>query len=167
MTVELPGAVIVPRRNINNEGSLNPIGEDPLNPAVQVAYIVSGAQRELFNLANKNSLLGHEHPDDEGPHLTAVVCHGGHNTVCESLAHGVPLVVAPIKHDQPIVAEQVARAGAGIRVSFHRARPESLREALLSVIDDPSYRAAAERVRASFAAAGGATAAASRLAALA
>ena len=31
------------------------------------------------------------------PHLDAVVCHAGHNTVCEALAHGVPLVVAPIR----------------------------------------------------------------------
>src|SRR5262249_30040793 len=40
-------------------------------------------------------------------HVDAVVCHGGHNTTCEALAHGLPLVVAPIKDDQPIVADQV------------------------------------------------------------
>lgn len=47
------------------------------------------------------------------PHLDAVVCHAGHNTVCEALAYGLPLVVAPIRDDQPIVARQVAAAGAG------------------------------------------------------
>ncbi|MDX6315324.1 MAG: hypothetical protein QOF44_4788, partial [Streptomyces sp.] len=36
----------------------------------------------------------------------AVVCHAGHNTVCEALWHGVPLVVAPIRDDQPVVAGQ-------------------------------------------------------------
>lgn len=101
------------------------------------------------------------------PHLDAVVCHGGMNTACESLAHGVPLVVAPIKNDQPIIAEQVARSGAGIRVSFHRTRPAALRAAVRAVTDDPSYRDAAGRIQASFAAAGGAAAAAKRLAELA
>ncbi len=42
-------------------------------------------------------------------------------------------------------------------------RPEPLREDLLAVLDDPSYRAAARRVGESFAAAGGAPAAADQL----
>jgi zeaxanthin glucosyltransferase len=101
------------------------------------------------------------------PHVDAVLCHAGQNTVGEALAHGVPLVVAPIKNDQPIVADQVARAGAAIRVRFHRVRPIELREAVTAVLDDPAYRQAASRVRDSFTAAGGAPAAAGHLAALA
>ena len=97
------------------------------------------------------------------PRLDAVISHGGMNTVCETLAHGVPLVLAPIRHDQPVVASQVVRAGAGIRVPFSRVRPSQLREALVRILDDPSYRRAAGRIRDSFAAAGGAAAAAARL----
>ena len=63
------------------------------------------------------------------PKLDAVLTHGGLNTACEALSHGVPLVVAPIKSDQPINANQVAAAGAGVRVKFHRAPPEQLRAA--------------------------------------
>ena len=97
------------------------------------------------------------------PRLDAVISHGGMNTVSETLAHGLPLVIAPIRHDQPVVAAQVARAGAAIRVPFSRVRPAQLREALVTILDDPSYRRAAERIRDSFAAAGGAPAAAARL----
>ncbi|WUH92891.1 glycosyltransferase [Streptomyces sp. NBC_00433] len=97
------------------------------------------------------------------PQLDAVVSHGGLNTVCEALAHGVPLVVAPIKGDQPINAARVAAVGAGRRVRFASVRPKTLREELLAVLDDPAYRAAAHRVRDSFAAAGGAAAAARHL----
>lgn len=100
------------------------------------------------------------------PHTTAVVTHGGHNTVCEALAHGLPLVVAPIRDDQPIIAGQVAAAGAGVRVKFGRVRADGLRAALDTVIGDPAYRRAAARVQESFAAAGGARAAADRLEAL-
>jgi zeaxanthin glucosyltransferase len=97
------------------------------------------------------------------PQLDAVISHGGMNTVTETLAHGLPLVLAPIRHDQPVVAAQVAAAGAGLRVSFNRVRPAQLREALVNVLDDPSYRGAAGRIRDSFAAAGGAPAAAVHL----
>jgi UDP:flavonoid glycosyltransferase YjiC (YdhE family) len=101
------------------------------------------------------------------PHVDAVVCHAGHNTTCEALANGLPLVVAPIKDDQPIVADQVVAAGAGVRVKFGRVGADELYSAVRRVLDEPSFRDAAERVRVSFATAGGAAAAAIALEALA
>lgn len=101
------------------------------------------------------------------PHMHAVVCHAGHNTVCESLANGLPLVVLPIKDDQPVVAQQVAGAGAGIRLKFGRVHAAELRAAVLRVLDEPSFREAAVRIGASFAAAGGAERAAELLEGLA
>ncbi|HEY2550147.1 MAG TPA: glycosyltransferase [Streptosporangiaceae bacterium] len=97
------------------------------------------------------------------PWLDAVISHGGMNTVSEALVHSLPLVLAPIRHDQPVVAAQVVRAGAGIRVPFSRVSPGQLREALLRALDDPRYRRAAEQAGGSLAAAGGAPAAAARL----
>ena len=94
------------------------------------------------------------------PHMAAVISHGGHNTVCEALAHGLPLVLTPIRDDQPIIAEQVASAGAGIRLRFARLTAAELHGAIRAVLDDPSYRQAACRVQESFIAAGGARTAA-------
>jgi zeaxanthin glucosyltransferase len=101
------------------------------------------------------------------PRLDAVVCHGGMGTVTESLAHGVPLVVAPIRADQPAVARQVVQAGAGVEVSYFQAGPAELAGALRTVLTEPGYRAAARRVAGSFAAAGGTATAVQRLAELA
>jgi len=101
------------------------------------------------------------------PRLDAVVCHAGLNTVTEALAHAVPLVLAPVTSDQPITAAQAAAAGAGVRVRFDGTSPERLREAVLAVLDDPAYRAAAARLQKAFRAAGGARAAADHLEALA
>jgi len=97
------------------------------------------------------------------PHLSAVVCHAGHNTVCESLLHGLPLVVAPIRDDQTTVAQQVLDAGAGIRLRFSRADAGQIGEAVDTVLADPGYAAAARRIGDSFRAAGGAQAAATHL----
>ena len=99
-------------------------------------------------------------------HVDVVVGHGGHNTVCEALAAGVPLVLAPLRDDQPFVADQVVRAGAGERVKFGRITAPVLRRVVTDVLTEPGYRAAAARLRASFAAAGGAEAASDRLEAL-
>lgn len=97
------------------------------------------------------------------PRLSAVVTHGGHNTVCETLAHGLPMVVAPIRDDQPVIAKQVAGVGAGIRVRFGRTQTAELQSAISAVLSDGAYRAAAREVQMSFAAAGGAAHAAERL----
>ncbi|QQM39105.1 glycosyltransferase [Streptomyces liliifuscus] len=95
--------------------------------------------------------------------VDAVVCHAGHNTVCEALWHGIPLVVAPIRDDQPVVAGQVVDAGAGIRVRFGRVTAPKLGAAIDAVLHEPGYRAATERIRTAFRAAGGARAAATHL----
>jgi MGT family glycosyltransferase len=94
---------------------------------------------------------------------SAVVCHGGHNTVCETLAAGLPLVLAAVRDDQPIIADQVERAGAGVRIRFARATVPMLHAAVEAVLHQPDHRKAAERVQASFATAGGPPAAANRL----
>lgn len=75
--------------------------------------------------------------------VQAVLCHSGMNTVCEALAHGVPLVVAPIRHDQPITAARVAALGAGVELDFAAASPQDIAEALLAVLERPEPRVAA------------------------
>jgi len=94
---------------------------------------------------------------------SAVVTHGGMNTVNECLVQGVPMVLAPIRDDQPIIAARVAAVGAGIQVRFGRVQAAEMAVALRSVLGDPVYRAAARRIGDSFALAGGAAAAADHL----
>ncbi len=101
------------------------------------------------------------------PHVDAVVCHAGQNTVSEALAHGLPLVVLPIKDDQPVVASQVTRAGVGLRLPFARPRPAALRDAVSRVLGQSEFRDAAQKIRQSFERAGGPARAAELLSALA
>ncbi|MGW0903242.1 glycosyltransferase [Streptomyces sp. NPDC002853] len=96
-------------------------------------------------------------------HADAVVCHAGHRTVTEALWHGVPLVVAPVRHDQPGIAAQVTAVGAGVRVRFGRTDAKAVGSAMDAVLGQPHYTAGARRVSHSFRAAGGAPTAAAHL----
>jgi MGT family glycosyltransferase len=92
--------------------------------------------------------------------VDAVVCHGGFNTVSEALAHGLPLVLAPIADDQMLNAHSVVSAGAGVRVRYGRVDAAGLRQAVTAILEEPRYREAAGRLARSFESAGGAATAA-------
>jgi MGT family glycosyltransferase len=93
------------------------------------------------------------------PYLDAVVCHGGHNTVCESLTNGLPLVVIPIAYDQSHVASRVVKTGAGLRLNFNRFKAIHLKEAVQEILENPSFKNAAALLKSSFTTAGGTAAA--------
>lgn len=82
---------------------------------------------------------------------TAVMTHGGSNTVNEALAMGLPLAVAPAGADQPEAAQRVVEAGVGLRLKLRTVTPGELREAIRRLIEDPSLRANAERIARDFA----------------
>jgi MGT family glycosyltransferase len=122
------------------------------------------APEEIAGTAPDNFIVRRRVPQLQlMPRVAAVVCHSGHNTVCEALAHGVPLVVAPIKDDQPVIAEQVVNAGAAIRVRFGRVGSDELRTAVMRLLHEDVFRAAAATIQASFRRAGGAARAADLL----
>ncbi|NQX40048.1 glycosyltransferase, MGT family [Pedobacter steynii] len=89
------------------------------------------------------------------PHLDAVVCHGGHNTVCETLTHGLPMVVVPIAYDQSHVAGRVVRVGAGLRLNFNRFKAKHLKEAVAEILGNACFKNAAIEISASFSRVGG------------
>jgi UDP:flavonoid glycosyltransferase YjiC (YdhE family) len=93
----------------------------------------------------------------------AVVTHGDHATVGRGLGHGVPLVVVPLHEEQPVVAQQVVDAGAGVRVRHGGLDVGRLRRAVTSALFDPGLRAGAAKVRDALARAGGPRRAADRI----
>jgi zeaxanthin glucosyltransferase len=90
----------------------------------------------------------------------ALITHGGANSVMEALAHRVPLLVSPICNDQPHNARFVERASAGFSLDLSEASPGEVRARLATLCAEGPERAAAARIAASYAEAGGARAAA-------
>lgn len=86
---------------------------------------------------------------------SAFVCHGGMNSVSESLYYGVPLVVVPQMGEQDIVGRRVEALGAGLRLSRDDVTAERLRDATRRVLSEPRFRQGAALVQRSFREAGG------------
>lgn len=126
--------------------------------------VVVVSDPSLFDLWPENFIVQRMVPQLELlPHLDAVVCHGGHNTVCETLMNGLPMVVIPIAYDQSHVAGRVVRVGAGLRLNFNRFKARHLQETVQQILQDAAFKTAAEEIKASFIAAGGTEAAATLL----
>ncbi|MBS2015553.1 MAG: glycosyltransferase family 1 protein [Deltaproteobacteria bacterium] len=89
-------------------------------------------------------------------HASAIVTHGGANSVHEALAHGVPLVVSPICNDQPHNAARVLAAGCGRVVDLATAPPGDVVAALRDLVrEEAPERARARAIARSYAEAGG------------
>jgi len=77
------------------------------------------------------------------PLMDAVICHGGHNTVCESLMNGVPLIIVPIAYDQSYVAGRVVATACGIRLNYKRFKADHLNDAVKQVLLNAAFKKAA------------------------
>jgi UDP:flavonoid glycosyltransferase YjiC (YdhE family) len=63
--------------------------------------------------------------------------------VCEALTRGLPLIVAPIRDDQPVVARQVIDAGAALFMRYGKVTPAAARSAIEKLFSTPALVAAA------------------------
>ena len=72
------------------------------------------------------------------------VTHGGMNSTMESLYYGVPMVAVPQMPEQAMTARRVQELGLGIALSPEQLSSELLRDSVIRVAQDPSYR---ERVQ--------------------
>jgi UDP:flavonoid glycosyltransferase YjiC (YdhE family) len=77
----------------------------------------------------------------------AIVTHGGAGTTLGALAFGVPLLVLPQGADQYANADRVVSAGAGRQLLRHELSAAAIRDAILALLHDQSYRRAAERIK--------------------
>lgn len=88
---------------------------------------------------------------------TLTITHGGANTVMESLAAGVPLLISPVCNDQTIQAWFLERAGAGMSLDLLAAPIGEIHDALQSLLSpDHPARDRAQAIAADYAAHDGA-----------
>ena len=80
------------------------------------------------------------------PHCDVVVNQGG-TAMLDILGHGLPVLVLPQGANQFHNAEACVAAGAGRSLLPGQISPEAVRAEIRTLLEDPSYRRAAGRIR--------------------
>lgn len=89
------------------------------------------------------------------PHMDAVICHGGFNTVNDTFMNGLPMLITPIAYDHFHTASLIEKAGCGIKIRYKRMRIDDLKAAVWELLQNKQYKEAAGHIRQTFRAAGG------------
>ncbi|MFI6108979.1 activator-dependent family glycosyltransferase [Streptomyces sp. NPDC051310] len=80
------------------------------------------------------------------PSCAAIVHHGGAGTCFTATVHGVPQIVVASLWDAPLKAHQLAEAGAGIALDPGKLGVDTLRGAVVQVLESREMAAAARRL---------------------
>ncbi|MBW2730834.1 MAG: glycosyl transferase family 1 [Deltaproteobacteria bacterium] len=75
-----------------------------------------------------------------------VVCNGG-VMAYQPLSEGVPVLGIPLNIDQHYIMDAIERKGAGISVRAGRATPHAIRMAAETLLNNTSYRQAAQEIQ--------------------
>lgn len=86
------------------------------------------------------------------PHCAAVIGHGGYGTIMGALRAGLPMVSLPVgASDNVLNARRLHDIGVGVALVDSGRTADDVHNALRTVLDDASFRSAAERVAAEIA----------------
>lgn len=88
-------------------------------------------------------------------HSDVFITHCGMNSTSEGLYFGNPLVMLPLVNDQPVVAEQVEKLGAGLLLDPENLDADTLRKSVQKALQNPAYKENSLKISRSFQESGG------------
>ncbi len=115
--------------------------------------IVAGTTHELQDLqADPGIRVGGVLPSHEiMPRVDVAVLMGGQGSTQTAMCSGTPFVGIPLHPEQELNVHLAARQGAAIGVAPRHAQGEHLTRAVRRVLQDPAYRAAAQKMQSLYA----------------
>lgn len=124
--------------------------------ANQPVTIIAATPPEIFEEWPSNFIVSSFVPQAAlMPHMDAVICHGGFNTVNDTFTNGLPMLITPIAYDHFHIAKLIEKAACGISIRYKRLRVDALRQTVFELLENPTYRNAAKEIQASLLNAGG------------
>jgi len=144
------------------QGTLNIDARQLLRPAlealadVDVTVLATTGGVPLPFPAPENAFVADFVPFDQVlPLASLVISNGGWGGTVETLAAGVPMIVAGGDRDKPEVAARVGHSGAGVNLHTGRPSARAVAKAYEQVAEQPAFRARAQAVAADLGALGG------------
>jgi enterobactin C-glucosyltransferase len=113
-----------------------------------VATIAEDERKKLPRIPDNTRVVPYVPWHHLAPTCAAVIHHAGAATLATASLHGLPQLALPFHFDQPALAARLAEQGAGLTLSPDEADGQAVREQLLRLLTEPSFRAAAEKLRA-------------------
>jgi hypothetical protein len=109
------------------------------NEPVQVV-VTAGGSKDGKILSAENAIVEPYVPYEQILPMTSVfVTNGGYNGVQQALSYGVPIVCYGESEEKPLVSARVAWSGAGIALKAGVSMPEQVRDAVHTILYNPSY----------------------------
>jgi glycosyltransferase (activator-dependent family) len=113
-----------------------------------VATVSIREQRKLGKVPDNATIVGFAPTNALAPTCAAVIHHAGIGTLLTTSLHGVPQLSLPWDADQPALAARLAKQGAGLAVPATEVTGSQVRENLVRLLDEPSFRGRAAELRA-------------------
>jgi glycosyltransferase (activator-dependent family) len=115
---------------------------------VEVVATVPDAVREQLGRTPDNARLVSYVPLHAlAPTCAAAVHHGGLGTLATFAQYAVPQLTLPFHFDEPILADRLAAQGTAATIDATAATGDAIRAGVQQLISEPSYAAAAGRLR--------------------
>ncbi|MBB6145393.1 MGT family glycosyltransferase [Silvibacterium bohemicum] len=126
--------------NFDFDQLVNPALSGLAGEDLQVVVTAGGGPVEAI-VAAKNSIVEPYVPYEQIlPKTSVFVTNGGYNGVQQALSYGVPIISAGASEDKPQVCARVSWSGAGIDLKTGAPTAEQIRQAVVQILSDPSYR---------------------------
>jgi UDP:flavonoid glycosyltransferase YjiC (YdhE family) len=138
--------------NVDYRQAIAPTIEALADQDVLVVVSTGGRPIDTLPPLPANARAAEFLPYDEFlPRTSVFVTNGGYGGVQCALRYGVPIVATGGKEDKPEVGARVAWSGVGLRIRSEHPSASALRKAILTVLENPQYRQASQRIAAQIA----------------
>ncbi|GGP72900.1 activator-dependent family glycosyltransferase [Streptomyces abikoensis] len=112
-----------------------------------VATISDEARGKLERVPDNARLVPYVPMQALLPTCSAIIHHAGVGTLNTAAFYGVPQLTVPWDVDQPLLSDRLAAQGAGLTTHSTRATGAIVRESLLRLLGEPSFRERAAALR--------------------
>jgi glycosyltransferase (activator-dependent family) len=112
-----------------------------------VATVAEAEQAKLARIPDNARLVPYVALHALAPTCTAAITHAGFGTLTAFAPYGVPQLTLPFHFDEPTLGHRLAAQGAGLNLDPTQVTGANVREGVLRLLNEPSFTAAARRLR--------------------